>query len=47
MTGVLRVAKEEILSGLNTPKSWTVFESEYSQYLGFTEDEVAEVARKP
>ncbi|MBQ6007119.1 MAG: AAA family ATPase [Kiritimatiellae bacterium] len=45
MTGVLRVAKEGILSGLNNPKVWTVFESDYSQYFGFTEDEVAEMAR--
>ena len=45
MTGVLRVAKEGILSGLNNPKVWTVFESEYSQYFGFTEEEVAEMAR--
>ena len=45
MTGVLRVAKEGILSGLNNPEVWTVFESEYSQYFGFTEDEVAEMAR--
>ena len=45
MTGVLRVAKEGILSGLNNPAVWTVFEPEYSQYFGFTEDEVAEMAR--
>ncbi len=45
MTGVLRVAKEGILSGLNNPRVWTVFEPEYSQYFGFTEDEVAEMAR--
>ncbi len=45
MTGVLRVAKEGILSGLNNPAVWTVFESEYSQYFGFTEEEVAEMAR--
>ncbi len=45
MTGVLRVAKEGILSGLNNPEVWTVFEPEYSQYFGFTEDEVAEMAR--
>ena len=45
MTGVLRVAKEGILSGLNNPRVWTVFESEYSQYFGFTEEEVAEMAR--
>ncbi|MBP5320484.1 MAG: AAA family ATPase [Kiritimatiellae bacterium] len=45
MTGVLRVAKEGILSGLNNPQVWTVFEPEYSQYFGFTQDEVAEMAR--
>ena len=45
MTGVLRVAKEGILSGLNNPEVWTVFEPEYSQYFGFTEEEVAEMAR--
>ncbi len=45
MTGVLRVAKEGILSGLNNPDVWTVFDEQYSQYFGFTEDEVAEMAR--
>ena len=45
MTGVLRVAKEGILSGLNNPEVWTVFEQKYSQYFGFTEEEVAEMAR--
>ena len=45
MTGVLRVAKEGILSGLNNPAVWTVFDEPYSQYFGFTEDEVAEMAR--
>ena len=29
MTGVLRVAKEGILSGLNNPEVWTVFEQKY------------------
>ncbi len=45
MTGVLRVAKEGILSGLNNPDVWTVFDEPYSQYFGFTEEEVAEMAR--
>ena len=45
MSGVLRVAKEGILSGLNNLKVWTVFDEPYSQYFGFTEDEVAEMAR--
>ena len=45
MTGVLRVAKEGILSGLNNPDVWTVFDKPYSQYFGFTEDEVETMAR--
>ena len=45
MTGVLRVAKEGILSGLNNPKVWTVFDRQYSEYFGFTKDEVEEMAR--
>ena len=45
MTGVLRVAKEGILSGLNNLKVWTVFDEPYSQYFGFTEDEVETMAK--
>ena len=44
MTGVLRVAKEGILSGLNNPKVWTVFDESFSQYFGFTEAEVEAMA---
>ena len=45
MTGVLRVAKEGILSGLNNLNVWTVFDEQFSQYFGFTEDEVATMAK--
>ena len=45
MTGVLRVAKEGILSGLNNPAVWTVFEESFSQYFGFTEGEVEAMAK--
>ena len=45
MTGVLRVAKEGILSGLNNLNVWSVFDEPYSQYFGFTEDEVAVMAK--
>ena len=44
MTGVLRVAKEGILSGLNNLKVYTVFDAAFSEYFGFTEDEVADMA---
>ena len=44
MTGVLRVAKEGILSGLNNPDVYTVFNSAFSDCFGFTEDEVRGMA---
>ena len=45
MTGVLRVAKEGMLSGLNNLKVYTVFDEPFSEYFGFTQDEVSEMAR--
>ena len=44
MTGVLRVAKEGILSGLNNLRVYTVFDPEFCEYFGFTEDEVNAMA---
>ena len=43
MTGVLRVAKEGILSGLNNLKVYSVFENRFSQYFGFTKNEVEDM----
>lgn len=40
MTGILRVAKEGVLSGLNNPKVYSVFDEPFSDCFGFTEDEV-------
>ena len=45
LTGILRVAKESIFSGLNNPKINTILENKYSQYFGFTPNEVKEMAR--
>ena len=45
MTGILRVAKESIFSGLNNPKINTIIDNRYSSYFGFTPDEVREMAR--
>ena len=45
MTGVLRVAKEGILSGLNNLYVSTVFDKPFSQYFGFTEAEVEAMAK--
>ena len=44
MTGVLRVAKEGILSGLNNLKVYTVFDAVFSDAFGFTEEEVRGMA---
>ena len=43
MTGILRVAKEGILSGLNNPEVWSVFDDEYTDCFGFTADEVRDL----
>ena len=43
MTGILRVAKEGVLSGLNNHEVWSVFDDDYSDCFGFTEDEVCEL----
>jgi len=43
MTGILRVAKESIFSGLNNLKVYSVLDEQYQKYFGFTEDEVKEM----
>lgn len=40
ITGILRVAKESLFSGLNNLKVYTLTNSHYGQYFGFTEEEV-------
>ncbi|MCR5825134.1 MAG: ATP-binding protein [Oscillospiraceae bacterium] len=45
LTGILRVAKESIFSGLNNLKVNSVLDEQYSQYFGFTGDEVETMAR--
>lgn len=44
MTGILRVAKESIFSGLNNLKINSILDNKYSEYFGFTPDEVREIA---
>ena len=44
LTGILRVAKESIFSGLNNLKINSVLDNRYSEYFGFTPDEVREMA---
>lgn len=40
VTGILRIAKESLFSGVNNLEVFSLFRNEYSQYFGFTEDEV-------
>ena len=42
MTGILRIAKEGIFSGLNNLKVNNIFSERYSEYYGLTEEEVLE-----
>lgn len=44
LTGILRVARESIFSGLNNLIVNSVLDKKYSEYFGFTRDEVAEMA---
>lgn len=40
LTGILRVAKESIFSGMNNLKINSILDSDYSSYFGFTKNEV-------
>ena len=44
LTGILRVAKESIFSGLNNLVVNSVLDKKYNTYFGFTADEVAKMA---
>lgn len=43
MTGILRIAKESIFSGLNNLKINSILDDAYSKYFGFTKAEVKEI----
>ena len=44
LTGILRVAKESIFSGLNNLTIHSILDNKYSVYFGFTTEEVKEIA---
>ncbi len=44
LTGILRVAKESIFSGLNNLTIYSVLDNKYSSYFGFTADEIKQMA---
>jgi len=40
ITGILRVSKESLFSGLNNIRVYSTLQIKYSQYFGFTEEEI-------
>ena len=45
VTGCLRIAKESIFTGTNNFASYSVMENRFSQYFGFTQEEVDELLK--
>lgn len=43
LTGILRVAKESIFSGMNNLKTNSILDNNYSSYFGFTNDEIKDM----
>ncbi|WP_303013969.1 AAA family ATPase [Holdemanella biformis] len=43
LTGILRVAKESIFSGMNNLKTNSILDNNYSSYFGFTNEEVKDM----
>ncbi len=43
LTGILRVSKESLFSGLNNIEVYSMLRAQYGQYFGFTEEEVQDL----
>ena len=46
ITGILRVAKESLFSGINNLQVYSLLQPEYAEHFGFTEEEVAELLKQ-
>lgn len=46
VTGILRIAKESLFSGINNLTVYSVLQTKYSQYFGFTEVEVSDILKQ-
>lgn len=44
LTGILRIAKDSLFSGLNNVNVNTIMDNDFSEYFGFTQSEVNEMA---
>ncbi|WBW96282.1 AAA family ATPase [Oceanirhabdus sp. W0125-5] len=45
LTGILRVSKESVFSGLNNLKVCTILNPQYSRYFGFSHEEIEELLK--
>ena len=45
-TGIIRIAKEEIFSGMNNIMEYNILDNEYSNHYGFSQEEVDELLEK-
>jgi hypothetical protein len=45
LTGIYRVAKESVFSGLNNLSVFTVLNKDYAEYFGFTEEETVKIIK--
>jgi hypothetical protein len=46
LTGILRIAKASLFSGLNNVAEYTLLDKRFSEYYGFTQDEVDDLLTK-
>lgn len=46
VTGILRISKESLFSGINNLIVYSVLQTKYSQYFGFTEAEVSDILKQ-
>jgi len=46
LTGILKIAKENLFSGLNNLGAYSLLNSKYGQYFGFTEEEMTDILKK-
>jgi hypothetical protein len=46
ITGILRISKENLFSGLNNLRVYSLIQSKYGQYFGFTEEEILDLLQR-
>lgn len=46
LTGILKIAKKSLFSDLNNISAYSLLDSKYGEYFGFTEEEMADILKK-